>query len=137
MVACSTHSSLKLATMGWNDFFRCILISIQLWFQKIHFHSSSRYYMKSKVMWWEIFYGKGIEIRAGFGLIGSAEKKIWADYEQLLRVVFSCFQGQKKCNLKKKKIVASPLKSCIKWSFKKNLFFLQNLKNIFFSKPGE
>ena len=37
-------------------------------------------------------------IRAGFGPIGSNEKKsVWADYEQLLRVFFSCFQGQKKC----------------------------------------
>ena len=25
------------------------------------------------------------------------KKKIWADYEQLLRAGFSCFQGQKKC----------------------------------------
>ena len=24
------------------------------------------------------------------------KKKVWADYEQILRVVFSCFQGQKK-----------------------------------------
>ena len=44
------------------------------------------------------FYGTGIEIWAGFGPIGSTEKKcVWADYEQLLRVFFLCFQGQKKC----------------------------------------
>ena len=42
------------------------------------------------------FYGTGIEIWAGFGTIGSTEKKNWADYEQLLRPVFSCFHGQKK-----------------------------------------
>ena len=43
------------------------------------------------------FYGTGIEIWAGFGLVGITEKKeIWADYEQLLRPVFSCFDGQKK-----------------------------------------
>ena len=41
------------------------------------------------------FYGTGIEIWAGFGPIGSTEKKVWADYEQLLSVVFPCFQGQK------------------------------------------
>ena len=33
-------------------------------------------------------------------------KKNWADYEQLLRAVFSCFHGQKKCfapeNMKKR-----------------------------------
>ena len=39
------------------------------------------------------------------------KKKFWADYEQLLRVVFSCFQGQKK--IKSLNIVASALKSCI------------------------
>ena len=41
------------------------------------------------------FYGTEIEIWAGFGPVGNTEKKIWADYEQLLRAVFSCFQGQK------------------------------------------
>ena len=43
------------------------------------------------------FYGTGIEIWAGFGPIGSTEKKVWADYEQLLRVFFSYFQGLEKC----------------------------------------
>ena len=45
------------------------------------------------------FYGTGIEIWAGFGPIGSTEKKVWADYEQLLRVFFSYFQGQKKMSI--------------------------------------
>ena len=58
------------------------------------------------------FYGTGIEIWAGFGPVDITEKKIWVDYEQLLRPVFSCFHGQK-IN-KNKNIVASPLKSCIK-----------------------
>ena len=49
-----------------------------------------------EVPWWEIFYGTGIEIWAGFGPVGNTEKKNWADYEQLFRVFFSCFQGQKK-----------------------------------------
>ena len=40
------------------------------------------------------FYGTGIEIWTGFGPVGITEKKNWADYEQLLRSVFSCFQGQ-------------------------------------------
>ena len=31
------------------------------------------------------FYGTGIEIWAGFGPIGNTEKRVWADYEQLLR----------------------------------------------------
>ena len=51
------------------------------------------------------FYGTGIEIWAG--------NKIWADYEQLLRPVFSCFHGKKE-KKEIKNIVASALKSCIK-----------------------
>ena len=35
------------------------------------------------------FYGTEIEIWAGFGLVGNSEKKIWADYEQLLRSVYT------------------------------------------------
>ena len=35
------------------------------------------------------FCGTGIEIRAGFGPV--TEKTIWADYEQLLRLVFFMF----------------------------------------------
>ena len=44
------------------------------------------------------FHGTEFDIWAGFGPIGSTEKKVWADYEQLLRTVFSCFRVQKKCN---------------------------------------
>ena len=43
------------------------------------------------------FYGTEYEIWADFGPVGNTEKKDGgADYEQLLRAVFSCFQGQKK-----------------------------------------
>ena len=44
------------------------------------------------------FYGTGIEIWAGLGLVGITEKKNWADYEQVLSPVFSlsCFHGQKR-----------------------------------------
>ena len=45
------------------------------------------------------FYGTENEISVGFGPVGNTEKKMGADYEILLRVVFSCFQGQKN-NLK-------------------------------------
>ena len=41
------------------------------------------------------FYETENEIWAGFGPVGNTEKKLGADYEQLLRVFFSCFQGQK------------------------------------------
>ena len=40
------------------------------------------------------FYGTEIMIWTGFGPAGNTEKKIGADYERLLRSVFSCFQGQ-------------------------------------------
>ena len=36
----------------------------------------------------------GIEIWAGFGPVGNIEKKVWADYEQLLRTISSCFLVQ-------------------------------------------
>ena len=42
-----------------------------------------------------------------FGPVGNTEKKNWADYEQLLRAVFSCFHRQK--NIFFKNIVASAL----------------------------
>ena len=48
------------------------------------------------------FHGTEIEIWADFGPVGNNEKKIGEDYEQLLRAVFSCFQGQKKIFFKKK-----------------------------------
>ena len=40
------------------------------------------------------FYEAGIDIWAGFGPVGITKKnKIWADYEQLFRPVFSSFHG--------------------------------------------
>ena len=43
------------------------------------------------------FYGTGIEIWTGFGPVGITErKKILADYEQLLRLVFFMFSWAKK-----------------------------------------
>ena len=41
------------------------------------------------------FYGTGIEIWAGFGPIGSTEKRVWADYEQILGWFFHVFRGKK------------------------------------------
>ena len=43
------------------------------------------------------FYGTEYETWADFRLVGSIEKKIWADYKQILKPGFSCFRGQKKC----------------------------------------
>ena len=57
-----------------------------------------------------IFYKTEMKIWAvGCGLGWPVLKKGWADYEQLLREVFSTFCGQKK----NENIVASALKSCI------------------------
>ena len=55
------------------------------------------------------YYGTEIEMWAGFGLVGSTEKKFWADYEQLLRVFFHVFQGQNIIQNLLKNIVASKL----------------------------
>ena len=44
----------------------------------------------------EDFYGTGIEIWAGFGPVGFTDKKAWANYEELFRLVFSSFDVQKK-----------------------------------------
>ena len=58
-----------------------------------------------------------MEQKMRFGLVLDRfvilKKKWGANYEQLLRVVFSCFQGQKK-NIFLLNIVASALKSCLK-----------------------
>ena len=40
------------------------------------------------------FYETEYEIWADLRPVGNTEKKIWADYEQLLRAVFLCFHGQ-------------------------------------------
>ena len=65
----------------------------------------------------EEFYETGIEIWAGFGLIGSTEKKglgqLWATFEG----GFFMFSGATKMLKFFKNIVASALKSCIKWSW--------------------
>ena len=50
----------------------------------------------------------------GLRPVGNTEKKIGADYEQLFRAVFSCFQGQKKSFEFLKNIVIPKLKSFIK-----------------------
>jgi hypothetical protein len=48
-------------------------------------------------------------------------KKKWANYEQLLRAIFLCFQGKKKLKILKY-IVASTPKSCIISLLLKNIF---------------
>ena len=42
------------------------------------------------------FYGTGIEIWADFGPVGSTEKNVLADYEQLLGAFFFVFMGKNK-----------------------------------------
>ena len=50
-----------------------------------------------------IVYETEIEIWAGFGPVGINEK-MGADYEQLLKSIFSCFGGQKKFIYRFKKL---------------------------------
>ena len=57
-----------------------------------------------------------MEQKMRFGLVLgwlAVLKKNWANYEQMSRAVFSCFQEQKKIRRIFKNIVASALKSCI------------------------
>jgi hypothetical protein len=56
----------------------------------------------------------------GCGLGWAVGKKVCADYEQLLREIFSTFCGHKK--RKNENIVASALKSCIEKKVKKKKF---------------
>ena len=61
------------------------------------------------------FYGTENEIWAGFRPVGNTEKKMGADYEQLLMVVFfHVFRGKIIIGNFFKNILASELKSCIK-----------------------
>ena len=71
------------------------------------------------------FYGTGIEIWAGFGPVGITEKKnIWANYEQLLRPVFSSFCGKEKhCSVRTKKLHKIKLKKILKKFLKNNYEF--------------
>ena len=41
------------------------------------------------------FYGTGIEIWAGFGLVGNTEKKVGDRLQATSEGVFICFRGQK------------------------------------------
>ena len=49
-----------------------------------------------KVPPWEIFMEQELCFGLDLGRLAVLKKRVWEDYEQLLRVVFSCFQGQKK-----------------------------------------
>ena len=74
-------------------------------------HAFSPRPIERRLEW--VFYKMEMKIWAvGCGLGWTVLKKVWADYEQLLRVGFSNFCGQKK---KKnfENIVATLLKSCI------------------------
>ena len=55
--------------------------NIRVWVMQFHPPDQSHY---KEVTRWEIFFGTGIEIWAGFGPV-----------RQLLRPIFSCFHGQK------------------------------------------
>ena len=43
----------------------------------------------------EIFIEQKLRFGLDLGQLAVLKKRIWANYEQLLRVVFSCFRGQK------------------------------------------
>ena len=55
--------------------------------------SSQSHYRE--VLRWEIFMEQELRFGLDFGRLAVLKKRALANYEQLLRVVFSCFQGQK------------------------------------------
>ena len=46
-----------------------------------------------EILW--IFMERELRFGLDLGQLAVLKKRVWADYEQLLRVVVSCFQGQK------------------------------------------
>ena len=63
------------------------------------------------------------------GRLGSwanTEKRVWADYEQLFRVIFSCLGGQKKFQNFFKKYFSNRTEKLLKMAF--IIFFLLLLK---------
>ena len=48
-----------------------------------------------EVIRWEIFMEQKLRFGLNLGRLAVLKKRVLANYEQLLRVVFSCFQGQK------------------------------------------
>ena len=83
---------------------RLEVLIIQLYKKKLLCTNQSHYREVAHCSALGDFYEKYLR----FGLVGNTEKYFWANYEQLLRAVFSCFQGQKNEFLKIN-IVASAL----------------------------
>ena len=60
---------------------------------------------------WEIFMEQELRFGLDLGQLALLKKRVWANYEQLLRVAFSCFRGQffffnfqKLCSVRTKKL---------------------------------
>ena len=86
------HVFRKLNLQFTANFFKVAFTNVCVCLKSTHMKPKSLYISRAMC----IFYGTEIEIWAGFGPVSNTEKEICADYEQLLRAVFSCFQGQKK-----------------------------------------
>ena len=79
-----------------------------------------------EVLRWEIFMEQELRFVLDLGWLAVLKKRVWADYEQLLRVVFSCFQGKK---MLLEKLCTVSTKKLHEMKLKKNSFFsLKKLK---------
>jgi hypothetical protein len=58
------------------------------WFRQSH----------REVPQWDIFMEQELRFGLDLGQFAVLKKRVWADYEHFLRVVFSFFQGQKNVN---------------------------------------
>ena len=68
-----------------------------------------------KPRWWEIFMEQELRFGLDLGRLAVLKKRVWADYEQLLGWFFHVLGGKNFFLKKFKNILATALKSYIKW----------------------
>ena len=71
------------------SYFACLVIRAKQW----HYEKQSHY---KEVAQGDIFVKQKMRFGLVLGQLAILKKKVWADYEQLLRPVFSCLHGPKK-----------------------------------------
>ena len=70
------------------SYFACLVIRAKQW----HYDKQSHY---KEVAQGDIFVKQKMRFGLVLGQLAILKKKVWADYEQLLRTISSCFRVQK------------------------------------------
>ena len=109
------HCECKNFTLLWQDDDNFVLMRQPLAVYKV-------IYIYYDDMWWAIFMEQKLIFGLVLGRLAVLMKEIWVKFDQLLRAVFPCFYRQ---NFLLKNILASALKSCIKWRWKNLDFFFK------------